>query len=161
MIKIISALDIKHNIGNNNNLLYRIPSDLKRFKELTTNSYIIMGRKTWESIGSKPLPNRKNIVISRKIENIRGEGFIYCENLEEALEVSNNECYIIGGGELYKQAIKIADKMHLTWIDTFDSIGDVSFPDINYLKWNIVYKSGKISENGLDFEFIDYIRNEN
>ena len=117
-------------VGNGGNLLFRIPDDLKRFKSLTSGHPIIMGRKTFESIG-RPLPNRTNIIITRNPE-FKVEGCIVVSSLEEALQKGGNnenlEIFVIGGGEIYKQALPITDKLYLTIVES-DKEGDVFFPD--------------------------------
>lgn len=132
MIKIIVAASKNGVIGNNNSLIWKLPNDLKRFKEITTGNTVVMGRKTYESIG-RPLPNRRNIIITKKIDyNIDD-----CEvvnSLEEALMLCNNDCFIIGGGEIYKQILPITDIIYLTRIDE-DFEGDTYFPELNKDEW--------------------------
>ncbi len=99
-------------IGDSNSLIWSLPNDLKRFKQLTTGQTVIMGRKTYESIG-RPLPNRRNIIITRD-ENYEAIGCEIVNSLEEALLLSGEDCFIIGGGEIYKQSLPIADKIYLT-----------------------------------------------
>jgi dihydrofolate reductase len=117
-------------IGKGPELLVRISDDLKRFKAITTGHTVIMGRKTYESIG-RPLPNRTNIVISRNAD-FKPDGMIVCASLEEALkksrEIEKGEIFIIGGGEIYKQALPFTDKLYLTLFKT-EKEGDVFFPD--------------------------------
>jgi dihydrofolate reductase len=127
MIKIIVAISKNHVIGNNNSLIWHLPVDLKNFKKLTTGSAIIMGRKTYESIG-KPLPYRRNIIITRD-ENYRVENCEVVNSLEEALLICYENCFIIGGGEIYKQSLSIADELYLTLIDE-EFEGDTYFPEI-------------------------------
>ena len=123
MINIIVAASLNNVIGKDNKLLWRQSADLKRFKELTTGKTVVMGRKTYDSIG-KPLPNRRNIVITRQSIEIPG-----CEvvnSLEEALKL-DNEIFIIGGGEIYQKSIILADKIFFTLIQT-EVEGDTYFP---------------------------------
>jgi dihydrofolate reductase len=127
VIKIIVAISKNHVIGNNNSLIWHLPVDLKNFKKLTTGSAIIMGRKTYESIG-KPLPYRRNIIITRD-ENYRVENCEVVNSLEEALLICYENCFIIGGGEIYKQSLSIADELYLTLIDE-EFEGDTYFPEI-------------------------------
>lgn len=127
MINIIVAISKNRVIGNDNKLIWSLPSDLKRFKQITTGNTLVMGRKTYESIG-KPLPNRRNIIITRN-SDYKVEGCEVVNSLEEALMLCNNECFIIGGGEVYKQSLPLADKLYLTVInEEFD--GDTYFPEI-------------------------------
>lgn len=127
MINIIVAISKNRVIGNDNKLIWSLPSDLKRFKQITTGNTVVMGRKTYESIG-KPLPNRRNIIITRN-SDYKVEGCEVVNSLEEALMLCNNECFIIGGGEIYKQSLPLADKLYLTVINE-DFDGDTYFPEI-------------------------------
>ena len=127
MIKIIAAMSKNRVIGDSNSLIWSLPNDLKRFKQLTTGQTVIMGRKTYESIG-RPLPNRRNIIITRD-ENYEAIGCEIVNSLEEALLLSGEDCFIIGGGEIYKQSLPIADKVYLTLIQE-DFQGDTSFPEL-------------------------------
>ncbi len=117
-------------IGANNGLLWKIPEDLKRFKEFTTGHPIIMGRKTYESIG-RALPNRTNIIITRN-PDFTAEGCIICKNLIEAINIAKEkdmqEIFIIGGGEIYKEALPLTDRIYLTLVDSHAD-GDVFFPE--------------------------------
>jgi dihydrofolate reductase len=116
-------------IGNGKELLFRISDDLKRFKELTTGHPLIFGRKTFESIG-RPLPNRTNIIITRNTD-FKAEGCIVVSSLEEAVQKAaeiDSEIFIGGGGEIYKQAFPIAQKLYLTIVDS-DAEGNIFFPD--------------------------------
>jgi dihydrofolate reductase len=128
VIKIIVAASKNLVIGNNNTLIWHLPADLKNFKKLTTGSAIIMGRKTYESIG-KPLPYRRNIIITRD-KNYRVENCEVVNSLEEALLICYEDCFIIGGGEIYKQSLSIADELYLTLIDE-EFEGDTYFPEIS------------------------------
>ncbi len=117
-------------IGLGSELLVRISDDMKRFKALTTGHTVIMGRKTYESI-SRPLPNRTNIVITRNAD-FKAEGVIVCPSLEAAIEkgrqIEKEEIIIMGGGEIYKQALPFTDKIYLT-LFKIEKEGDVFFPD--------------------------------
>lgn len=135
MLSLIVAMSQNNVIGDKNKLLWNLKEDLRRFKEITTGHPIIMGRKTYESIG-KPLPNRKNIIVSRSDINI--DGCIVVHSIEEAINMFPNdeEIFIIGGAEIYKQTIEKVDKMYLTVI-LEDYEGDAFFPYINFNMWNI------------------------
>ena len=113
-LSIIVAASQNNVIGKDNQLIWRLSADLKRFKALTTGHHIIMGRKTFDSIG-KPLPNRTSIIITRQAD-YKAEGCIVVNSLEEALEKvpADQEAFIIGGGTIYKEAIDKADKLYLT-----------------------------------------------
>ena len=128
-ISIIVAHAKNRVIGKANKLLWHISDDLKRFKTLTTGHPIIMGRKTYESIG-KPLPNRTNIIVSRNINELSG-CFVY-PSLESAIEkvgeIDKEEIFIIGGGEIYRQALPLADRLYVTKVD-LNIEGDTYFPE--------------------------------
>jgi dihydrofolate reductase len=135
-IIIIAALADNYTIGINNKLPWHLPADLKHFREITLNKVIIMGRKTYESIG-KALPNRRNIVLSKNISFKPADCEVY-SSLEQALIAveSCTEVFIIGGTEIYKAAMPIATKMYLTFVhDNF--IGDAYFPQWNEKEWEI------------------------
>ena len=158
MIKIIVAISKNRVIGSNNQLLWKLSSDLKRFKELTTDNPIVMGRKTYESI-SKPLPNRRNIIITRN-NDYQIEGCETVSSLEEALLLTGNNCFIIGGGEIYRQSIDIADKIYLTLVHK-DFEGDTTFPELGKEWAKIGRKDFKSDEkNECDYSFIEYERYE-
>ena len=140
-------------IGCNNKLIWHLPIDLKRFKEITTGHSVIMGRKTYESIG-RPLKNRRNIIISRN-KNYKVDGCEVVFSLEEAIKLTNNNCFIIGGGEIYNQSIEIADKIYLTIIDK-EFYGDVKFPKLNG-DW-VKIKSEDFLENKIKCSFLEYER---
>jgi len=140
MISIIVAVAQNNVIGKNNDLLWHIPRDMKHFKETTTGHHIISGRKTFESFG-KPLPKRTNIIITRN-KNYLQDGCIVVNSLENAINYAKNdtEIFIIGGGEIYKQALNYADRIYLTKVHhSFD--GDTFFPEINPKEWKEIKKS--------------------
>ena len=132
MIKIVVAVSKNWVIVNNNTLIWKLPNDLKRFKEITTGGSVVMGRKTYESIG-RPLPNRRNIIITRDL-NYHIEDCEVVNSVEEALLLTNNDCFIIGGGEIYKQSLPITDVIYLTRIDE-EFEGDTYFPELNKNDW--------------------------
>jgi len=158
MIKIIVATSKNRVIGNNNQLIWKLSSDLKRFKELTTGNPVVMGRKTYESIG-RPLPNRRNIIITRNSE-YEIDGCEIVSSLEEALLLTNNNCFIIGGGEIYKQSLDIADKIYLTLVDK-DFEGDTTFPELGK-EWAKIKQDDFESDdkNEYNYSFIEYDRYE-
>ena len=145
-------------IGNNNELIWKLSSDLKRFKELTTGHPVVMGRKTYESIG-RPLPNRRNIIITRNSE-YEVEGCEVVSSLEEALLLSANDCFIIGGGEIYKQSLELADKIYLTLVHK-DFEGDTQFPELSK-EWAIIDNKDFEADqkNEYNYSFIEYDRYE-
>ena len=127
MITLIAACSKNRVIGKDNKLIWHVPGDLKRFKELTSGHTVLMGRKTFESIG-RPLPNRRNIILSRDT-NLQIEGCLVYSNLTEVLELFGNDLFIIGGEEIYKQTIGYADFIELTLIQK-EFEGDAFFPQI-------------------------------
>lgn len=146
MISIIVAVAQNGVIGGNNSLLWHISEDLKRFKTITSGCTVIMGRKTFESLG-RPLPNRRNVVISRN-DALQIDGVEVVGSLEEALSLSNceeQEVFIIGGGEIYRQAMEIADRLYITIVYR-DYEGDTTFPEIGETEWKLIkqedYKCG-------------------
>lgn len=156
MIKIIVAISKNRVIGKDNSLIWYLPADLKRFKEITTGNAVIMGRKTYESIG-KPLPNRRNIIITRN-ENYEVDGCEVVNSLEEALLICYENCFIIGGAEIYKQSLSIADELYLTEVDgVFD--GDSFFPELGN-EWHEVSneKFEADDKNKFNYSFIKYER---
>ncbi|AEW85648.1 dihydrofolate reductase [Flavobacterium columnare] len=136
-IILIAAAGQNNELGKNNNLLWHLPNDFKHFKTLTSGHCIIMGRKTFESF-SKPLPNRTHIIITRKKEYAVPEECIVVHYLEEALQACpvDQEVYVIGGGEIYRQFIDLADQIELTRVHgCFEA--DTFFPDIDQDKWEL------------------------
>ncbi|MFT5970153.1 MAG: dihydrofolate reductase [Flavobacteriales bacterium] len=152
MVCIIVAAAKNNVIGNNNELIWHLSADLKRFKALTTGHHIIMGRKTFESIG-KPLPNRTTVIITRN-PAYQIEGCITVNSLEKALEVSKNDdiSYIIGGAEIYKLALPLADKIELTRIEK-DFEGDAYFPEINESEWSVTESETFVPTEKNDFSY--------
>lgn len=139
-ITIVVAVDQNRLIGRNNDLLYRLPEDLKRFKELTIGGVVLMGRKTFESIG-KPLPNRMNVVISRQ-KGLKISGCHVYESIEHAFEVlatGIENVFVIGGGEIYKQVLPYTDVIQMTLFKLTNphQHGDVYFPELQLSDWDI------------------------
>ncbi|MFI3263099.1 MAG: dihydrofolate reductase [Rikenellaceae bacterium] len=153
-ISIIVATAKNWAIGLNNELLWHISTDLKRFKALTTGHSIIMGRKTYESIG-RPLPKRRNIVISRDAE-LKIEGCEVYNTIEAALEATQNEeeVFVIGGAEIYKQTIGVASKIYLTQVmKSYEA--DAFIPEIDFSMWKETFRESHIDEE-LPYCFINY-----
>ena len=136
-LTIIAAASTNNIIGLNNKLIWDIPRDLKRFKDLNQGHSVIMGRKTFESLPN-PLPNRTNIVVTRNTD-YNYDGVIVCKSIEDALShcESDSQPFVIGGGEIYSQTINIVDKIELTRIYK-DYEGDAYFPDIPLDKFKLV-----------------------
>ena len=153
MITILAAIGSKGELGKNNSLLWKIPEDMQFFKTYTTGKTVIMGRKTYESIG-RPLPNRKNIVVSSSPIN----GVVTCSLLPVALELVKDdaEIVIIGGGQLYKDAIELANKMLITHVHSvFEA--DVFFPEIDHSAW-LMKKVIPSHDDHFDYSFVEYVR---
>lgn len=161
MKNIIVAYDKQRGIGANNDLLWQrdLPADLKHFKELTKGSAIIMGRKTYESIG-RPLPGRQNIVISRGVLAIDGVAVV--GSLEEAYEVSEaaKEQFVIGGGQIYALAVDTIDRIYATEVDALFSQASVFSPSLDMTVWREVSREhhAKDEHNKYDFDFVEYTR---
>lgn len=159
MITIIAAIAENNALGKDNQLIWHLPADLKRFKQVTLNHHIIMGRKTFESLG-KPLPNRTSIIITRN-KDYKVADCIVVNSLNKALEAAEKDenPYILGGAEIYKQAIKIADKLDLTFIHhTFNA--DAFFPTIDPSIWKETSRQHfKADEkNKYDYSFVSYVK---
>lgn len=159
MVSIIVAVAQNGVIGADNKLIWHISEDLKRFKAITTGHPVIMGRKTFESLG-RPLPNRRNIVVTRN-PHYPEEGFEVADSLGEALGMfsSEEEVFVIGGAEIYRQAMPFADRFYLTEV-YHDYEGDTYFPQWNKADWELV--SEERHEHGEKFPhpyaFLDYRR---
>ncbi len=137
-ISLVVAAAQNNSIGKNNQLLWHLPNDLKFFKNTTWGMPVIMGRKTFESV-NKPLPGRFNIIITRQ-QGWKAEGVIVAAGLQDALrkadETNCKEAFVIGGGEIYKQSMEIADKIYLTRVHA-NIEGDTFFPVIDETKWQL------------------------
>lgn len=154
MITIIAACSKNRVLGNDNKLLWHLPEDLKRFKSLTLNNPIIMGRKTFESIG-KALPGRTNIILTKN-KKYKADGCLIYNNIYEIMDLYQKQnLFVIGGGEIYKMFLQFADKIELTLIDK-DYDGDTYFPNLNN-EWKI---NSQIESNFNDmkYKFISYER---
>jgi dihydrofolate reductase len=159
MITLIAAVAENHALGKNNDLLWHLPKDFKRFKEITSGHYIIMGRKTFESF-PKPLPNRTHVIISRH-KKVVPDGCIVVENIEKAFEVcpKDETIFVIGGGEIYKQTIAIADKLDITKVhSSFDA--EVFFPEIDLNIWKLESEEFHLKDekHQFDFTFQTYVK---
>jgi len=149
---IIAAMTKKRVIGKDNKLPWHISEDLKNFKRLTTGNTIIMGRKTYDSIG-KPLPNRHNIVVSRTVSSI--DGADVCHSFDEAIEKAKSygkDIFIIGGSSMYTLALPIADKMFISHVKQ-EVEGDAFFPEYDESDWEVESK-----EDHEEFELVVYVR---
>lgn len=166
MLSLIVATAQNNAIGRNNELLWHISEDLKYFKSTTTGHPVIMGRKTYESIG-RPLPGRRNIVITRgtieapQIKNPQTTSFEVSNNLEEVISLaknSENEFFVMGGGELYKQTFSCADRLYITKIYAEAEGADTFFPVVDEAEWKVVKEGERLTdeENGIEFQFVVY-----
>ena len=159
MISIIVAIAENGVIGDKNALLWNIKEDMRRFRTTTTGHPVVMGRKTFESIG-RPLPKRTNVVVTRGGDS-EFEGCLVAHSLEEAVAMfpADEEVFIIGGAQIYSQALAIADKLYLTIVHR-DYEGDTSFPEIDYSEWREVAREefSKGEEYDAPFTFIDLER---
>ena len=145
----IVAIGKNNEIGKNNQLLWHLPEDLKNFKSITTGKTIIMGRKTFESIG-KVLPNRRNIILSRQVGKKIQDAEVF-HSLEEVINLFENnseEVFILGGADLYKEMMSKFDKLYISFIKKEDKDADAFFPKINFSDWEIV--------DGKDYEEWDF-----
>lgn len=161
-VSIIAAMSAQTRaIGKDNGLLWHIPDDLKHFKKVTSGHPIIMGAKTFESIGF-PLPGRTNIVLTLDKDWAR-DGVVLCHSLEEALEKANaidsEEIFIIGGGQIYTLALPFADRLYLTLVDDKKE-GDTYFPDYSSLHLTETARENRTHE-GLDYSFVTLERIKN
>ena len=160
MLTIIAAAAENNALGKDNQLVWHLPEDFKRFKSLTSGHYIIMGRKTFESF-PKPLPNRTHVIISRQKDYQAPEGCIVVSDLQEAINAcpKDEEVFIIGGGQIYKQSIDLVDKIDLTRVHTTVE-ADTFFPEIDETKWELIFEEfhPKDEKHNFDFTFLTYIK---
>jgi dihydrofolate reductase len=160
-LTIIVAAGENDAIGKDNDLIWHLSDDLKRFKVLTNGHHIIMGRKTFESF-PKPLPNRTHIVITRQNGYKAPDGVIVVNNLDDALDAARNDKqpFIIGGGEIYKQSMSLADKIELTRVHADFENADTYFPEIDLMQWKEVNRVTHDADNNHAhaFSFITYLR---
>ncbi|MEE8589662.1 MAG: type 3 dihydrofolate reductase [Sulfurimonadaceae bacterium] len=157
-ISIIVAMAKNRVIGKDNDMPWHLPADLQHFRQMTLNRPIIMGRKTYESIG-RPLPKRHNIIISRNVD-YKVDGCDVVSSLDKAVEVAGEveEIFIIGGGFLYNQTIDQADRLYLTFID-LDVEGDTLFPEYEHLSLKKISSEHhqKDEKNPYDYEFAEFV----
>jgi dihydrofolate reductase len=153
MIKIIVALGENNEIGLNGKMPWHLPEDLKRFKKLTLNNVVVMGRKTYESI-QKPLKNRINIVLSRN--EIKDENILWYDNIENVInDFKDKEIFVIGGAQIYEQTLDLVDNLYLTKIHSnFEC--DTFFPKIDYKQWKL--DSSETINGEISFTYENYSR---
>lgn len=160
-IAIIAAIAQNGAIGKDNDLLWRLPQDMKRFKALTTGHAIVMGRRTFESLPNGALPNRKNIVLTSMPEAISSDAFV-CSSWEELTELTQTDehIFIIGGASVYGDALAFANRLHLTFVDaTFES-ADTFFPEVDYTQWRELNREAHPADDKhpYAYTFVDYER---
>ncbi len=156
---LIAATSQNNALGKDNKIIWHLPDDFKRFKELTSGHHIIMGRKTFESF-PKPLPNRTHVVITRQ-KNYNPEGCIVVNSIKDAFEIcpKNEDVFLIGGAEIYKLGLPFTDKIELTYInETFEA--DAFFPEIDFSEWKLTNEEfhSKDEKHAHDFSFQTFIR---
>lgn len=148
MFSIIAAVGKNREIGKNGGLIWRLPGDMKFFKEKTLGSTVLMGRKTFESIpGGKGLPGRENVVLSRKNGDV--------DEILNRLRKLEEEVFVIGGGSIYQMMLPYSERLYLTEIDATDESADTFFPDFDHEKYNRV-ELGKGEDNGIKYTFVRY-----
>lgn len=158
-VSLIFAAGIDHSIGKNNQLLWNLPEDLRRFKQLTTGNVIVMGRKTFESIG-RPLPNRENVIITRNPDFKAPNGCVVFHSIEDALEAyREKDIFIIGGSEIYKQTYKYATNIYYTMVLQRYPDADAHIDPEDFEEdFELAKMSRLTSENGLECIFYDLKR---
>ncbi len=154
-LSLIVAVARNNVIGVNNALPWHLPEDLKRFRALTTGHHIIMGRKTYESI-NRLLPGRTTVIVTRDV-NYKVPGALIANSLQQAIELCgmDDEVFLIGGAELYRDGLQLADKLYVTEIDA-EFAGDAFFPEIDQSRWQETSREQGVSEKGLKFSYITY-----
>lgn len=150
MVSIIVAIAQNGTIGDKNSLLWHIKEDMRFFRTTTSGHAVIMGRKTFESLGSRPLPKRTNIVITR--QDVVFEGALTAHSLEEAIRMADGdeEIFVIGGAQIYAEALKFADRLYITRVE-HDYEGDTSFPEFDLSAWRLVAEERH--ERGEEYEY--------
>ncbi|NTV95970.1 MAG: dihydrofolate reductase [Thiobacillus sp.] len=156
-LSIIVAMARNRVIGIDNTLPWHLPEDLKHFKTLTMGHHIIMGRKTYESIG-RPLPGRTTVIVSRD-PGYKMDGCLVAHSLEEAIRLAegDDEAFFVGGSSLYGQALPLADRLYITEIQA-DYPGDAHFPEFDMAHWRETARVRQVSQAGLAYEFVVYDR---
>lgn len=159
MLTLIAAAGENNELGKNNDLVWHLPDDFKRFKKITSGHHIIMGRKTFDSF-PQPLPNRTHVVITRQ-ENFKKPGIIVVHSLERAIELTKDDpqAFVIGGGEIYKMAMDVADKIELTRVHG-EFKADTFFPEIDESQWDLVSEKfhEKDEKHQYAFTYLTYER---
>lgn len=157
-LSIIAAIAQNGVIGLNNALPWHLPEDLKRFKALTMGHHIIMGRNTYESLG-RLLPGRTTVIVTRNPDYQAPPGALLAGSLRDAIDLcaGDDEPFMIGGAQLYQEALALSDKLYMTWIAN-DYQGDAYFPQFDPAQWREVARQPGTSAAGLPYAFVDYVR---
>ncbi len=162
IVSIIVAAGENNEIGKGNALLWRLPNDMKRFKEITTGHTVVMGRKTFESLPKGALPNRTNVVVSHN-KNLQLENCIVVHSLDEVFVkcIREEEVFIIGGEEIYRQALPFTDKIYLTRVQAAFPEADAFFPKIDPAEWQVVSRETILPDEKNQYftTFYEYKRN--
>lgn len=164
-MNLIAAADKNNAIGKNGGLLYKIPADMKFFRETTTGKTVVMGRKTLESFpGGNPLKNRVNIVLTRN-DDYRKDGVVICNDIseleKEIKKYDTNDIFVIGGEEIYKLLLPLCDRAYITRIDG-EADADAFLPDLDGSDdWKIISQSETLTDNDVNFRFVTYERVKN
>lgn len=154
-LSIIVAVATNRIIGNKNTLPWHLPEDLKRFRALTTGHHIIMGRKTYESL-NRLLPDRTTVIVTRN-PDYRVAGALIANSLQQAIQLcgEDEEVFLIGGAELYRDGLKLASKLYMTEIDAAFE-GDAFFPEFDQTEWQEASREQHTSAQGLNFSYVTY-----
>jgi dihydrofolate reductase len=157
-LSIIVAIANNQVIGINNTLPWHLPEDLKRFRALTMGHHIIMGRKTYESLG-RLLPGRTTVIVTRN-KDYKVEGALIAQSLHAALALcsGDDEPFLIGGAELYQHGLSLATKLYITEVN-LDVAGDAFFPQVDYTDWQLLEKIAHVSTSGLSYTDLVFLRN--
>ena len=154
----IVAVSQSWGIGKGGDLLFRLPSDLRRFKAMTTGHTVIMGRKTLDSLpGGKGLPHRRNLVLSRQSDFAPDRAEVI-HSVEDILKTAEDDAVVIGGQQVYEQLLPYCTRVHITKVLS-DPEADAFFPDLDKLPgWKVASAGEMLTENGLSFQYVEYIR---
>ena len=156
MLSLIAAVARNRAIGKDNQLLWHLPEDMRHFRETTRGKPVIMGRKTWESLMTRPLPNRRNIVITRQAD-YEAVGAEVVGDLQAAFALCTDvpEIVVMGGAQIYAEALPLATDLRITEVD-LNVDGDAYFPSIDASAWQELEREAHVSANGLAFSFVHY-----
>lgn len=158
MVAIVVAYAANRTIGRDGQLPWRLPGDMRRFRELTSGNCVVMGRRTYESLPDafRPLPQRRNLVLSRNPQ-YAPDGAEAFPDLGSAVDACGGKCFVIGGAAVYREALRIADRIYATEVQR-DFDGDTFFPPLREGEWRCAERGQTIVENGIPFAFVTYER---